>query len=127
MPCGPSSPVGFKQGTDGDLDVTLNATLSVAQLLAFPGIKSAGQTAATQTRDKLKGHSILRCDAAPTSDSVAVAKTVAVAALQAATLQPNIMIDCSHGNSCDNHTVQPLMLRYVTHQAAARNRTIKDL
>ena len=50
MASGLSSPVGFKNGTDGDLDVAINAMLSAAQPHAFLGINSAGQVAVTQTR-----------------------------------------------------------------------------
>ena len=123
MASGLSSPVGFKNGTDGDLDVAINAMLSAAQPHAFLGINSAGQVAVTQTRGNPLGHLILRGGAVPNYDSVAVAQ--ATAALQAAGLPGNIVVDCSHGNSRKNHALQPLVLRDVVHQVADGNRAIK--
>ena len=125
MASGLSSPVGFKNGTDGDLDVAINAMLSAAQPHAFLGINSAGQVAVTQTRGNPLGHLILRGGAVPNYDSVAVAQ--ATAALQAAGLPGNIVVDCSHGNSRKNHALQPLVLRDVMHQVADGNRAIKGV
>ena len=125
MASGLSSPVGFKNGTDGDLDVALNAMLSAAQPHAFLGINGAGQVAVTQTRGNPLGHLILRGGAVPNYDSVAVAQ--AAAALQAAGLPGNIVVDCSHGNSRKNHALQPLVLRDVVHQVADGNRAIKGV
>ena len=125
MASGLSSPVGFKNGTDGDLDVALNAMLSAAQPHAFLGINSAGQVAVTHTRGNPLGHLILRGGPVPNYDSVAVAQ--ATAALQAAGLPGNIVIDCSHGNSRKNHALQPLVLRDVVHQVADGNHAIKGV
>ena len=125
MASGLSSPVGFKNGTDGNLDVALNAMLSAAQPHTFLGINGEGQVALTQTRGNAHGHLILRGGAVPNYDSVAVAQ--AAAALQAAKLPVNIVIDCSHGNSRKNHALQPLVLRDVVHQVADGNRAIKGV
>lgn len=125
MASGLSSPVGFKNGTDGDLEVALNAMLSAAQPHAFLGINGAGQVAVTQTRGNPLGHLILRGGAVPNYDSVAVAQ--AASALQSAGLPGNIVIDCSHGNSRKNHALQPLVLRDVAHQVADGNRAIKGV
>ena len=125
MASGLSSPVGLKNGTDGDLDVALNAMLSAAQPHAFLGINSAGQVAVTQTGGNPLGHLILRGGAVPNYDSVALAH--AASALQAAGLPGNIVIDCSHGNSRKNHALQPLVLRDVAHQVADGNRAIKGV
>jgi 3-deoxy-7-phosphoheptulonate synthase len=125
MASGLSSPVGFKNGTDGDLDVALNAMLSAAQPHAFLGINSAGQVAVTQTRGNPLGHLILRGGAVPNYDSVAVAQ--AAGALQAAGLPGNIVVDCSHGNSRKNHALQALVMRDVMHQVAGGNRAIKGV
>jgi 3-deoxy-7-phosphoheptulonate synthase len=125
MASGLSSPVGFKNGTDGDLDVALNAMLSAARPHAFLGINGAGQVAVTQTRGNAFGHLILRGGAVPNYDSVSVAQ--ATAALQAAGLPQNIVIDCSHGNSRKNHALQALVLKDVAHQIADGNRAIKGV
>lgn len=125
MASGLSSPVGFKNGTDGDLEVALNAMLSAARPHAFLGINGAGQVAVTQTRGNAFGHLILRGGAVPNYDSVSVAQ--AAAALQAAGLPQNIVIDCSHGNSRKNHALQALVLKDVAHQVADGNHAIKGV
>ena len=122
---GLSSPVGFKNGTDGNLEVALNAMLSAAQPHAFLGINGDGQVALTHTRGNAFGHLILRGGAVPNYDSVAVAQ--AETALTAATLPVNIVIDCSHANSRKNHALQTLVLKDVVHQVADGNRAIKGV
>jgi 3-deoxy-7-phosphoheptulonate synthase len=122
---GLSSPVGFKNGTDGNLDVALNAMLSAAQPHAFLGINGDGQVAVTQTRGNAFGHLILRGGAVPNYDSVAVAE--AEAALVAQKLPVNIVVDCSHANSRKNHALQTLVLKDVVHQIADGNQSIKGV
>ncbi len=122
---GLSSPVGFKNGTDGNLDVALNAMLSAAQPHAFLGINGDGQVAVTQTRGNVFGHLILRGGSVPNYDSVAVSE--AEAALTAAKLPVNIVVDCSHANSRKNHALQTLVLKDVVHQIADGNRAIKGV
>ena len=122
---GLSSPVGFKNGTDGDLEVALNAMLSASQPHAFLGINGAGQVAITQTRGNPFGHLILRGGAVPNYDSVAVSE--AVGALEKAKLPVNIVVDCSHGNSRKNHALQALVLRDVVHQVADGRHAIKGV
>ena len=122
---GLSSPVGFKNGTDGNLDVAINAMLSAAQPHAFLGINGDGQVAVTQTRGNAFGHLILRSGAVPNYDSVAVAE--AEAALSASNLPVNIVVDCSHANSRKNHALQTLVLKDVVHQIADGNQAIKGV
>jgi 3-deoxy-7-phosphoheptulonate synthase len=122
---GLSSPVGFKNGTDGNLEVALNAMLSAAQPHAFLGINGDGQVAVTQTRGNAFGHLILRGGTVPNYDSVAVSE--AEAALVAQKLPVNIVVDCSHANSRKNHALQTLVLKDVVHQIADGNRSIKGV
>ncbi len=122
---GLSSPVGFKNGTDGNLEVAMNAMLSAAQPHAFLGINGDGQVAVTQTRGNAFGHLILRGGTVPNYDSVAVAE--AEAALSAAKLPVNIVVDCSHANSRKNHALQTLVLKDVVHQIADGNQSIKGV
>ena len=122
---GLSSPVGFKNGTDGNLDVALNAMLSAAQPHAFLGIDGEGQVAVTQTRGNAFGHLILRGGAVPNYDSVAIAQ--AGSALAEAGLPLNVVVDCSHANSRKNHALQTLVLKDVVHQISDGNRTIKGV
>jgi 3-deoxy-7-phosphoheptulonate synthase len=125
MASGLSSPVGFKNGTDGNLDVAINAMLSSAQPHTFLGINGEGQVALTQTRGNAYGHLILRGGAQPNYDSVAVAE--AEAELARARLPVNIVVDCSHGNSRKNHALQSLVLKDVVGQIVDGNRSIKGV
>ena len=125
MASGLSSPVGFKNGTDGDLEVAINAMLSAAKPHAFLGINGTGQVAVTQTRGNAWGHLILRGGDVPNYDSVSVAQ--AETALKAAHLPPNIVVDCSHGNSRKNHALQALVLKDVVHQLVDGNRALKGV
>ena len=122
---GLSSPVGFKNGTDGNLDVAMNAMLSAAQPHAFLGINGDGQVAVTQTRGNAFGHLILRGGTVPNYDSVAVSE--AENALQTSKLPVNIVVDCSHANSRKNHALQTLVLKDVVHQIADGNHSIKGV
>jgi 3-deoxy-7-phosphoheptulonate synthase len=125
MASGLSSPVGFKNGTDGSLDVAINAMLSAAQPHTFLGINGEGQVALTQTRGNAYGHLILRGGAQPNYDSVNVAQ--AEAELTQAKLAANIVVDCSHGNSRKNHALQSLVLKDVVNQIAEGNQSIKGV
>ena len=79
----------------------------------------------TQTRGNALGKLILRGGTMPNYDSVAMAQ--AEAALAAAKLPVNIVVDCSHGNSRKNHDLQALVLKDVVHQIADGNRAIKGV
>lgn len=125
MASGLSSPVGFKNGTDGSLDVAVNAMLSASQPHAFLGINGDGQVAVTQTAGNPYGHLILRGGAQPNYDSVSVAQ--AQAALSKAGLAANIVVDCSHGNSRKNHQLQTLVLKDVVHQVLDGNAALKGV
>jgi 3-deoxy-7-phosphoheptulonate synthase len=125
MASGLSSPVGFKNGTDGSLDVAINAMLSAAQPHTFLGINGDGQVALTQTRGNAYGHLILRGGAQPNYDSVNVAQ--AEAELIQAKLPANIVVDCSHGNSRKNHALQSLVLKDVVSQIVEGNQSIKGV
>jgi 3-deoxy-7-phosphoheptulonate synthase len=125
MASGLSSPVGFKNGTDGSLDVAVNAMLSAAQPHTFLGINGEGQVALTQTRGNVYGHLILRGGAQPNYDSVAIAE--AELELAKAKLPVNILVDCSHGNSRKNHALQSLVLKDVVGQIVDGNRSIKGV
>ncbi len=125
MASGLSSPVGFKNGTNGDLDVAINAMLSASQPHAFLGINGEGQVAITQTAGNALAHLILRGGDVPNYDSVAVAQ--AKGALEKAKLPANIVVDCSHANSRKNHALQPLVLKDVVHQVLDGNTSLKGL
>lgn len=122
MASGLSAPVGFKNGTDGSLDVAVNALSSAATSHRFLGINGEGQPTVLETRGNKYGHVILRGGRQPNYDSVNV--RLCEQALEAAGLPLNIMIDCSHANSYKNHELQPLVAENVTHQIINGNRSI---
>ena len=123
MSSGLSSPVGFKNGTDGSLDVAVNAMKSVVSGHAFLGINPQGQVAITKTKGNQYGHVVLRGGGGkPNYDSVNIA--LCEQALEKAGLPTNIVVDCSHANSNKDHNVQPLVLDDITHQIKDGNRSI---
>lgn len=123
MSSGLSSPVGFKNGTDGSLDVAVNAMKSVTQGHAFLGINPDGQVAITRTRGNAYGHVVLRGGGGkPNYDSVSVA--LCEQALEKSGLAKNIVVDCSHANSNKDHNVQPLVLDDIAHQIKDGNQSI---
>lgn len=122
MASGLSMPVGFKNGTDGSLHTAINALLSAASAHAFMGINQQGQVALLQTQGNPDGHVILRGGKHPNFDSVNV--SLAEEALEKAGLTPSLVIDCSHGNSCKNHHLQPKVADNVIQQIQQGNRSI---
>ncbi|MFK7996418.1 MAG: 3-deoxy-7-phosphoheptulonate synthase [Granulosicoccus sp.] len=122
MSSGLSTAVGFKNGTDGGLDVAINAMQSAANPHSFLGIDSKGQATVLKTRGNAYGHIILRGGKGPNYDSVNVALTEE--AMSAANLPKRIMIDCSHANANKDHTRQPLVARNVAAQLAEGSESI---
>jgi len=122
MSSGLSTAVGFKNGTDGSLDVAINAMQSAANPHSFLGIDGKGQATVLKTRGNVYGHIILRGGKGPNYDSVHVA--LAEASLSNAGLPARIMIDCSHANASKDHKRQPLVAKNVADQLAAGNQSI---
>lgn len=126
MSSGLSTAVGFKNGTDGSLDVAINALLSVSSPHSFLGINGDGQVSIIQTKGNPYGHVVLRGgNGKPNYDSVSVA--VAEQALQKANVTQNIMVDCSHANSNKDASLQPLVMENVTNQILEGNHSIIGL
>jgi len=123
MASGLSAPVGFKNGTDGGLEVAVNAIKSAAQPHGFLGVNSAGRTAVIRSRGNAYGHLVLRGGGGrPNYDTVSV--RLAEQALAKAKLAPNIVVDCSHANSMKDHALQPLVFNDCAHQILEGNRSI---
>ncbi|KAA8984583.1 3-deoxy-7-phosphoheptulonate synthase [Halospina sp. K52047b] len=126
MSSGLSMAVGFKNGTDGSLDVAVNAMNSTANPHSFLGIDQNGQVAITRTKGNPYSHVVLRGGGgSPNYDSVNVA--LCEKELQAADVRNAIMVDCSHANSNKDPAVQPLVMQDVTHQIKEGNRSIIGL
>jgi 3-deoxy-7-phosphoheptulonate synthase len=112
-----SMPVGFKNGTDGSVEVALNALESVGAPHHFLGVNQRGQSAVIRTKGNRYGHVILRGGSkGPNFDSVQVA--VVDAALTKRGLRRALVVDCSHANSNKDHNLQPLVLDNVVEQVA---------
>lgn len=123
MSSGLSSPVGFKNGTDGGLMVAINAMQSVSSPHRFLGINGEGQVSVVTTQGNPYAHVVLRGGSTgPNYDTVHVAQCEA--ALEKGGVSQNIMIDCSHANSNKDPDVQPLVLKDVTHQILEGNKSI---
>jgi 3-deoxy-7-phosphoheptulonate synthase len=123
MSSGLSTPVGFKNGTDGDISIAINAILSAANPHAFLGINGEGNVSVVRTRGNAYGHVVLRGgDGRPNYDSVSV--TIAEQALAKAKLPANIVVDCSHANSYKKPELQPLVMTDVTNQIVHGSRSL---
>jgi 3-deoxy-7-phosphoheptulonate synthase len=126
MASGLSTPVGFKNGTDGSLDVAINALQSAEQPHHFMGINQEGRTAVFQTRGNSYGHVVLRGGGGrPNYDSVSIA--LCEQELDQAGLPKRIVVDCSHANSNKDHNLQALVARDCIEQVVGGNHSILGL
>jgi len=123
MASGLSTPVGFKNGTDGSLTVAINALQSARHPHHFLGITQQGQSAVFHTRGNEYGHIVLRGGGARTNyDSVSLA--LCERELEKAELPLNIVVDCSHGNSNKDPGLQPMVAENLANQILEGNRSI---
>ncbi|MEY4591613.1 MAG: hypothetical protein RIR18_508 [Pseudomonadota bacterium] len=123
MSSGLSTPVGFKNGTSGDLTVAINAILSASRPHSFLGINGEGRVAIVRTNGNPYGHVVLRGgDGKPNYDAVSIA--MAEQALAKGKLPANLVVDCSHANSYKKPELQPLVLTDVVNQIRAGNQSI---
>jgi 3-deoxy-7-phosphoheptulonate synthase len=117
---GLSMPVGFKNGTDGSVQVAIDAARSSAHPHHFLSVTKQGVAAIVATAGNRDCHLVLRGGGAgPNYSSEAVA--AAVQALSAAALPPRLMIDCSHANSGKDHERQAVVARHVAEQVRDGN------
>src|SRR5712671_240589 len=120
---GLSCPVGFKNGTSGDVQIAIEAVRSAAHPHTFLGHTKNGQSAIFVTKGNPECHVILRGGRTTTNyDSASVAQACAL--LENAGLLPLVMIDCSHANSNRDHARQLLVCHDVIGQIATGNRRI---
>src|SRR5450432_2423282 len=115
---GLSVPVGFKNGTDGNTQIAIDAIQAASHPHHFLSVTKQGLSAIVATRGNPDCHLILRgASSVPNYEAASVAR--AVAALEKAKLSPRLMIDCSHGNSRKDPMRQPA----VAHDLAGQIRT----
>ncbi len=122
MASGLSSVVGFKNGTDGNLEIAINALESVASPHNFISIDPDGHVAVVRTKGNTNTHIILRGGKKPNYDAASVAEYEA--RLQKAGLPARIMIDCSHSNSCKKAENQAKVLKDIESQIQNGNTSI---
>ncbi|MGC2635554.1 MAG: 3-deoxy-7-phosphoheptulonate synthase [Acidobacteriaceae bacterium] len=120
---GLSCPVGFKNGTSGNVQIAIEAVLSASHAHTFLGHSKYGQSAILFTSGNADCHIILRGGRQTTNyDAGSVNETCRL--LEKAGLPARVMIDCSHANSGKDHKRQPAVCRDVAGQIAAGDRRI---
>ena len=119
---GISAPIGFKNGTDGNLKIAVDAIHSASQPHHFLSVHKNGQVAIVQTRGNQDCHVILRGGKAPNYDAQSVG--TACAELAAAKLSATLMVDCSHANSSKQHQKQLDVARNIAEQLAGGSRQV---
>jgi len=123
MSSGLSSPVGFKNGTDGGLEVAINALKAVASPHRFLGIDPQGHVSIIHTKGNPYAHIVLRGgNGQPNYEAPSVA--ACEAACSKAGVTTNLMIDCSHANSSKDPARQPEVFANVVGQIVTGNKSI---
>ncbi|MEI6891385.1 MAG: 3-deoxy-7-phosphoheptulonate synthase [Pontiella sp.] len=97
MSSGLSMPVGFKNATDGNIEIAINAIESASNPHCFLGIDQDGRSAMVRTSGNPNTHLVLRGGKGPNFQYPEV--TYAACKLEAAGLEPSLMVDCSHANA----------------------------
>jgi 3-deoxy-7-phosphoheptulonate synthase len=119
---GLSAPIGFKNGTDGNIRIATDAIQAAARPHHFLSVHKNGQVAIVETKGNKDCHVILRGGKAPNYDAAHVES--ACKDLEAAKLPPTLMVDCSHANSSKQHERQVDVARDVATQLSAGSRRI---
>lgn len=122
---GLSAPIGFKNGTDGNIRIATDAIQAAARGHHFLSVHKNGQVAIVQTNGNQDCHVILRGGKAPNYDAASVA--AACKDLEAAKLPPRLMVDCSHANSSKQHQKQIEVAKDIADQIAGGSRSIFGL
>jgi 3-deoxy-7-phosphoheptulonate synthase len=119
---GLSTPVGIKNGTDGNITVAINALQTMREPHHFLGINQQGQCIVLETSGNAYGHIILRGGSEPNYDPQSIA--ACEKKLKAAELASSIVVDCSHGNSLKDYRNQPKVLESCIQQIVDGNESI---
>ena len=119
---GLSAPIGFKNGTDGNIRIAIDAIQAASRPHHFLSIHKNGQVAIVETRGNTDCHVILRGGKTPNYDAAHVA--AACKEIEAAKLECTLMVDCSHANSSKQHERQVDVARDVAAQLNAGSRCI---
>ncbi len=119
---GLSAPIGFKNGTDGNIRIATDAIQAAARPHHFLSVHKNGQVAIVQTKGNQDCHVILRGGKAPNYDAASVA--AACRDLEAAKLPATLMVDCSHANSSKQYERQLDVARDLAAQVAGGSRSV---
>jgi 3-deoxy-7-phosphoheptulonate synthase len=123
---GLSMPVGFKNGTDGNVQAAIDGIRSSSHPHHFLSVTKQGLAAIVATRGNPDCHVILRGGAeGPNFDQASIANVTAQ--LVRAGLAPRVMVDCSHANSDKDHERQPEVVRAVAEQVQQGSRAISGV
>jgi len=123
MASGLSMPVGFKNSTEGNLQIAINAMESARQPHTFLGIDGDGQTCIVRTTGNPWGHVVLRGgNGGPNYDTDSLA--AAEASLRRAGVEPVLMVDCSHANANKQHALQEVAWNDLVAQRVTGNRNL---
>ncbi|MBN8557453.1 MAG: 3-deoxy-7-phosphoheptulonate synthase [Proteobacteria bacterium] len=122
---GLSAPIGFKNGTDGNIRIATDAIQAAARGHHFLSVHKNGQVAIVHTDGNKDCHVILRGGKAPNYDAASV--DAACQELAASKLHPSLMVDCSHANSSKQHEKQLDVARDVAAQVGAGSRGVFGL
>jgi 3-deoxy-7-phosphoheptulonate synthase len=125
MASGLSMPVGFKNTTEGNLQIAINAIESARRPHSFLGITQDGVTAIVRTSGNPDTHVVLRGGKTPNFDEGSVEECVRL--LLKAGLEPRVLVDCSHAQTAKDYTRQPAILKALVDQVATGNRAIMGL
>ena len=125
MSSGLSMPVGFKNGTDGNLTMAINAIKACSSKQSFLGINDQGQISTFKAKGNKSSHIILRGGAQPNYDKDAVANCEKL--LKENGLSERIMIDCSHDNSHQDYRNQGKVVEDINSQLLSGNKSIFGL
>ncbi len=120
---GLSMPVGFKNGTDGGIQVALDAIQAAAGQHCFLSVTKDGVAAIVKTKGNTACHVILRGGKAGTNFDAASIDAV-VSQLTARGLPASVMVDCSHGNSLKDYRKQPLVTDSLAEQISNGSKSI---
>jgi 3-deoxy-7-phosphoheptulonate synthase len=111
---GLSAPIGFKNGTDGNIRIATDAIQSSSRSHHFLSVHKNGRVAIVQTSGNKDCHLILRGGKSPNYDAASIAQ--AASALTGAGLPARLMVDCSHANSSKQHEKQMLVAEDISQQ-----------
>ncbi len=123
MASGLSSPVGFKNATDGSLQVAVDALQAASSSHNFLGINLQGQVSVVRTQGNAYGHIVLRGGGGKPNYGITTVKDCELA-LDKVNLRKSIVIDCSHENSNKDPTNQEMVFNHCIEQRVTGNKSI---